>query len=160
MIPSSNGSSLQRQTTDFRVSRKPVKWGRRQPNIPDRHFYHLFFAGKSTREIASTLYCNERTVRVRLDKLVEAGWITPRQRKRWRSSLYQRRRSSLYYIPQSPKNLPLYRRVAHLLQEGDYSIKELVELTSSPKGTITRYAALWKSKNLNYYRKIDNAEDT
>ena len=158
-ISSSKDSLPRGETLTYGVARKEIKWGRRKPTVPDRFFYHLFLAGKSTREITSILHCNATTVSVRLNKMMEAGWITLRQRKRWKSGIYQKRRSPSSSMIQQPKNLPLYRKVAALLQEDDYSIRELVELTSSPKGTITRYASRWKSLHSNHYRKLDRAED-
>jgi len=159
-ISSSKDSLPRGETSTYGVARKEIKWGRRKPTVPDRFFYHLFLAGKSVPEMMKILHLQgDRNVWYRLNKLQEAGWITPRQRKRWRSGIYQRKRSPSSPEISQPKNLPLYQKVAALLQEDDYSIRELVELTSSPKGTITRYASRWKSLHSNHYRKLDRAED-
>jgi DNA-binding transcriptional ArsR family regulator len=133
--------------------RSPIRWGRNSPRIPDRWVYYLFLSGYSIQDMLRTLHLkDEWNLSHRLDKLEEAGWITSRQRKRWKTSIY----SSKGEPPiKKPRNPELYRKINHLIRKGDYSISELAKLTSAPRGTVTRYASLWRSRNPGYYRKVE-----
>lgn len=129
-----------------------VRWTRSQPRIPDRWIYHLFMAGHSNVEIGKRLNITPEHVAKRIQKLVDARWITDEMRKVKQIQTAANRRRSRVTIkkPRFERTRKIYVKVGELMRvKQTITIAELVEATGGSVGTVTRYASIHRTRRRN-----------
>lgn len=135
--------------------RQPIPSSTRHPfEIPHRWIYHLFLAGKSTKEMMQICsFTDKNLVTRRLALFLKYNWISPRMYKRWKSRVNSRETTS--FLPSTPKYPKLYGKIDKLMKIRDCTIREIIEETGASKGTAVRYVKRWKLRNPGYYRRVE-----